>query len=85
MKWRVILAMMLVCMFCEGYALDHKDVTKEAANAEGFFTLIDDGKPASIVMSADDLKGVGIAVENLSADFEKVCGVKAPEIGRAHV
>lgn len=78
MKWRVILAMMLVCMSFKGYALDHKGVTKEAANAEGFFTLIDDGKPVSIVMSADDLKGVGIALENLSADFEKVCGVKAP-------
>lgn len=77
MKYRAIVVLILISLFGSVYAKDHKGITSETVNTDGFFTLIEDGKPVSISVSDSDLKGVNIAVDNLSADFAKVCGVNA--------
>lgn len=67
--------------------LDNKGITSPEVNLPGYFTLIDGGKPVSIVMAEQELKGVGTAVGNLASDFEKVCGTAAPvyRIGTSEV
>lgn len=42
------------------------------------FSLADGNKLAPIIVSKDDWKGVQIAAENLSQDFKRVTGTKAP-------
>ena len=40
------------------------------------FPLISNGKVADILFDENDQKGIGIAVENLTEDFSRVCGQK---------
>ncbi len=44
--------------------------------AEGYFPLIVDGTPVSVLSDEKDFKGVQYAVEDLFEDFERVCGKK---------
>lgn len=54
-------------------AKDNIGITSTEVSAERF-TLIADGIPTDILMSEGDAVGVGIAANNLAADFERVCG-----------
>lgn len=57
-------------------ALDHKGIASEDLSPERF-TLIEGGKALPIAVDVTDKEGVRIAVEALSADFQRVCGEKA--------
>lgn len=77
MNYKCFLVFILVSVTGMIHAKDHNDITIDAANADGYFTLIANGKPVSIAVSDSDLKGIGIAVDNLAADFGKVAGRNA--------
>ncbi|MCM1450720.1 MAG: glycosyl hydrolase 115 family protein [Clostridium sp.] len=64
------------------FALDHPGITTEQGGAE-HFQLIADGKPAPILISDADEKGISIAASNLAADFERVSGTRAEIINSA--
>ncbi len=57
-------------------AKDHEGITFKDLSPTRF-TLVNNGKPLSIVIDANDDKGVQIAANNLSADFGRVCDTKA--------
>ena len=77
MKYRLIFAILLSMMINVMQGKDNKNITSENVNDKAYFPLIENGQPVSILFSGNDLKGIGIAVENLSTDFERVCGKKA--------
>ncbi len=58
-------------------ALDHRGIVSDKASADGF-VLISDSKPVSVCVDDRDDKGVRIAASNLSEDFGRVCGTRAP-------
>ncbi len=61
-------------------ALDNYGITSTTPQS-GYFPLIvksgQESTPTAILTDANDLPGVGIAAENLSKDFGKVCGKEA--------
>lgn len=61
-------------------AIDHRGLISDTQRA-GFFPLITmegtQSTPTAILTDPADLKGIGIAVDNLSKDFERVCGTAA--------
>ncbi len=64
----------------EIHALDNYGITSATPQA-GYFPLItksgDASTPTAIMTDSDDFTGIGIAAENLSKDFGKVCGQDA--------
>ena len=50
-------------------------------NSNSCLAVVQSGKPVSILFDAHDDEGVGMAVDNLCADFERVSGVKAQLVG----
>lgn len=70
--------MALMLAIGTAYGLDNKGITSRETGNPEYFTLIDAGEPVPIIMSDNELKGVGTAVRNLASDFEKVCGTAAP-------
>ena len=58
-------------------ALDHRGIVSDKVPADGF-VLISDSKPVSVCVDDRDDKGVKIAASNLSEDFGRVCGTRAP-------
>jgi len=58
-------------------ALDHRGIVSDKVPADGF-VLISDSKPVSVCVDDRDDKGVRIAASNLSEDFGRVCGTRAP-------
>ena len=57
-------------------AIDNKSIISEKIN-DAFFPLIIDTKPIPFLTDQNDSMGINIAVDNLSEDFKRVCGVKA--------
>lgn len=76
MTKRLLTAASLLLMATAIFAKDHEGITSSSLGA-GRFTLIENSKPTSILISADDKKGVIIAAEALQTDFERVCGTKS--------
>ncbi len=60
------------------YAIDHKGITQPKLSNDRF-TLIEDGEPTSILISANEIEGVVMATENLQKDFYAVAG-KQPSL-----
>jgi len=52
-------------------ARDHKGIVSNIISAERF-TLIENNKPTTILVSSSDKKGIRIAAENLQNDFARV-------------
>ncbi|MDE6554287.1 MAG: glycosyl hydrolase 115 family protein [Muribaculaceae bacterium] len=57
-------------------ALDNPGITSDSP-AAGYFPLIEESNPTAILSDSEDLKGISIAVNNLSIDFGKICGTEA--------
>ena len=68
-----ILYLLLALMSYTLVAKDHSGITLNELSSERF-TLIENNKPVDILIAADEDKGVKIAAENLSKDFERVSG-----------
>ncbi len=62
-------------------AIDHKGITSSELSSARF-TLVEAGKPVSILMDEADDIGVRIAAANLQEDFAKVTGRKATLLSR---
>ncbi|MCF0192033.1 MAG: glycosyl hydrolase 115 family protein [Prevotella sp.] len=58
------------------FAKDNVGITYKELAADRF-SLIENGKPANIIIDANELNGVKIAARNLSEDFKRVCGENA--------
>lgn len=80
MKHYLLLFFFIIFFTTETFALDNKDIVVYQKNLDGYFTLIADGKVPQILCEENDLKGISLAIENLSSDFEKVSGNRAPVI-----
>lgn len=70
-----VVLMFLGVALCAG-AIDHPGITVPGISQERF-TLISDGKPLRLLVDEADNIGVRLASENLSEDFQRVCGRKA--------
>lgn len=73
-KVLTIIASILCLTYAQ--ARDHEGIVSSDLGA-GKFTLIQNAKPTSILISPDDKKGIRIAAENLQADFARVCNNRA--------
>lgn len=80
MKHYLLLFFFIIFFTTETFALDNKDIVVYQKNLDGYFPLIADGKVPQILCEENDLKGISLAIENLSSDFEKVSGNRAPVI-----
>ncbi len=80
MKHYLLLFFFLILFTTETFALDNKDIVVYQKNIDGYFPLIADGNVPQILCEENDLKGISLAIENLSSDFEKVSGNRAPVI-----
>ncbi len=61
-------------------ALDNRGITSDSPKAGYFPLIINDGNkstPTTILTDSSDLPGINIAADNLSKDFERVCGTSA--------
>lgn len=80
MKHYLLLFFFIIFFTTETFALDNKDIVIYQKNSDGYFPLIADGNVPQILCEENDLKGISLAIENLSSDFEKVSGNRAPVI-----
>ena len=64
-------ALLLFCLTT--YAADQFVTFRKA---DGAFQIIGSGKVVNILLDEKDQKGIGIAVNNLIEDFNRVCGMK---------
>lgn len=80
MKHYLLLFFFIIFFTTETFALDNKDIVVYQKNSDGYFPLIVDGNVPQILCEENDLKGISLAIENLSSDFEKVSGNRAPVI-----
>lgn len=80
MKHYLLLLFFIILFTTETFALDNKDIVVYQKNSDGYFPLIVDGNVPQILCEENDLKGISLAIENLSLDFEKVSGNRAPVI-----
>ena len=80
MKHYLLLIFFIILFTAETFALDNKDIVVYQKNLDGYFPLIADGNVPQILCEENDLKGISLAIENLSSDFEKVSGNRAPVI-----
>ncbi len=77
MKYRILTILLVLFGTAAGLqAIDNPGITQPTL-ADGRFTLINAGVPASILVDSTDNVGVRIAARNLSADFGRVCGKDA--------
>lgn len=83
MKHYLLSILSLILFTVEVYGLDNKDIVTYQKNADGYFPLISEGKAPQILCEKEDLKGIAVAVDNLSSDFEKVCGCCASVVHSA--
>lgn len=79
---RLIITCCLLLSVMASEAKDQKNIVREKLEENGF-TLIDNKKPTSIIIDETDNIGIRIAVENLQADFQRVCGEKATIVNSA--
>lgn len=63
-------------------AIDHPGITIPRV-ADGYFTLLSQGVPCSLLLDEADAKGVQIAARNLQADFKRVGGEAATILFKA--
>ena len=70
-KFCFIIISILLCSF--GYAAEKIVTFKRGDTA---FPLISNGSVTNILYDSGDQRGIGIAVNNLIEDFNRVCGVK---------
>ena len=75
----IIFAALATISTSTSYAIDHKGITHTTLATERF-TLVEQAKPVSILIDEADDKGIQIAVNNLSADFKRVCEAAAPVV-----
>ena len=73
---KLIISFMCLALSLCAIAKDNEGIVTENLNAGGF-TLISRSKPITLLVAANDKKGVLIAAGNLQKDFERVCGSKA--------
>ena len=73
---RLLLAAAGLFMITSALAIDNLGIVSETLSSDRF-TLIENSRPAKIFLSADDMKGIHIAAQNLKADFGRVCGREA--------
>ena len=73
---KIFVALVGALMALNTQAKDHEGIVTENLSADAF-TLIQQSKPVSIIVSDADLKGVLIAARSLQDDFGRVCGQKA--------
>lgn len=77
MKPKLLFASAIAMMSMAANAIDHPGITISTHSA-GTFPLLTNGNPTTILVSDQDEKGISIAAGNLSTDFERVSGKKAP-------
>ena len=70
--------LLFFCMvaFLNAHAIDNKGITFQQISSERF-TIIDANRPLPLLVDKSDNIAVNIATENLSKDFERVCGKSA--------
>ena len=70
--------LLFFCMvaFLNAHAIDNKGITFQQISSERF-TIIDANRPLPLLVDKSDNIAVNIAAENLSKDFERVCGKTA--------
>lgn len=73
---RIFLILFLSAFSVIAAAKDNGSLTVRALSPDRF-TLISESSPIGILYDQEDFKGVKIALDNLSADFERVCGTNA--------
>lgn len=69
-----VVALMMMPFFAN--AIDNPGITVPEISSERF-TLISNGKPLPLLIDKSDNIGVRIAADNLSKDFQRVCGQPA--------
>lgn len=69
-----VVALMMMSFFAN--AIDNPGITVPEISSERF-TLISNGKPLPLLIDESDNIGVRIAADNLSKDFQRVCGQPA--------
>ncbi|WP_221032668.1 glycosyl hydrolase 115 family protein [Actomonas aquatica] len=74
----VLAALGALCLASVASALNHDNIVSPSAG-EATFPLVAKGKAATLIVDADDFKGVHHAVDNFRADIERVTGL-APRI-----
>lgn len=82
-KYNILLAGFLLLGSSTMAALDHPGISHATLSPERF-TLIEQGKPLSVMVADDENVGVKIAAGNLAADFGRVCGTDATMISGPH-
>lgn len=76
---KMILTLCMLAAVITARAIDHKGLCSDRILPD-HFVLLENGKPATLIYSDTDDKGVLRAVENLRNDFALVCGKRAEGI-----
>ena len=74
-KMHKVILFMVICLLGLSRATASEPFVVFKQSGTGF-PLISNGKVADILFDENDQKGIGIAVENLTEDFSRVCGQK---------
>jgi len=74
-KIKSAIIILLISLTTYGFGKDHKAITSFSEDSV-FFTLTKDGITISVVIEADNDKGIVRATEDLRSDFERVTGQK---------
>lgn len=78
MRYTLLFALTLIALSLN--AIDNKGITVTGDAPDGYFRLIENGAPCTILFQGGDLKGVDIAVGNLAADFGRASQSVAPVV-----